>query len=258
MQSITEIVRLSITPVPPLQATVTVPVVWVILIFLDNIHTQVGVGIYYSKCQTTHQYILVQISQKLRKLWLLAFCICDKTDMLLICSWIIAHVDLMRDSYSTFPNSNSHSTFHIWLLVQYNGQVPRLSVSLWVNQLSQSNSTIMTAILIHLWSFIMTQVLYNVKPQSVCLDPCLPTVNWYEFRTIKHSMIGGKIAHLRNCFLDFAVEHWFGCRTTEPGFARDISTIEVWLIDMGVHSRGLRVKSLNSNYWWCFRSSVRK
>ena len=36
---------------------------------------------------------------------------------------------------------------------------------------------------------------------------------------------------LRNCFLDFAVEHWFGCRATEPGFAWDIGAIEVWLID---------------------------
>ena len=36
---------------------------------------------------------------------------------------------------------------------------------------------------------------------------------------------------LRNCFLDFAVEHWFGCRATEPGFAREIGAIEVWLID---------------------------
>ena len=36
---------------------------------------------------------------------------------------------------------------------------------------------------------------------------------------------------LRNCFLDFAVEHWFGCRTTELGFAGDIGAIEVWLID---------------------------
>ena len=36
---------------------------------------------------------------------------------------------------------------------------------------------------------------------------------------------------LRNCFLDFAVEHWFGCRATEPGFAGDIDAIEVWLID---------------------------
>ena len=36
---------------------------------------------------------------------------------------------------------------------------------------------------------------------------------------------------LRTCFLDFAVEHWFGCRATEPGFAGDIGAIEIWLID---------------------------
>ena len=36
---------------------------------------------------------------------------------------------------------------------------------------------------------------------------------------------------LRNCLLDFFVEHWFGCRATEPGFAGDIGAIEVWLID---------------------------
>ena len=37
----------------------------------------------------------------------------------------------------------------------------------------------------------------------------------------------------RNCFLDFAVEHWFGCRATEPGFTEDIGAMEVWLIDWG-------------------------
>ena len=35
---------------------------------------------------------------------------------------------------------------------------------------------------------------------------------------------------LRNCFLDFTVEHWFGCSATEPDFAGDIGAIEVWLI----------------------------
>ena len=39
---------------------------------------------------------------------------------------------------------------------------------------------------------------------------------------------------LRNCFLDFAVEHWFGCRTTEPGLHGDIGAIEVWLIDLNL------------------------
>ena len=30
-----------------------------------------------------------------------------------------------------------------------------------------------------------------------------------------------------NCLIDFAVEHRFGCRATEPGFAGDIGAIEV-------------------------------
>ena len=36
---------------------------------------------------------------------------------------------------------------------------------------------------------------------------------------------------LWNCFIDFAVKHWFGCRTTESGYTRDIGAIEIWLID---------------------------
>ena len=35
---------------------------------------------------------------------------------------------------------------------------------------------------------------------------------------------------LQNCFSDFAVEYQFGCRTTEPGFARDIGHTEICLI----------------------------
>ena len=33
---------------------------------------------------------------------------------------------------------------------------------------------------------------------------------------------------LWNCFIDFAVEHWFGCRATETGYAGDIGAIEIW------------------------------
>ena len=44
---------------------------------------------------------------------------------------------------------------------------------------------------------------------------------------------------LQNCFLDFAVEHWFGCRATEPGFAGDIDAIEVWLIDWLIVCNGM-------------------
>ena len=36
---------------------------------------------------------------------------------------------------------------------------------------------------------------------------------------------------LWNCVIDFAVEHRIGCRTTEPSFAGDIGTIEIWSID---------------------------
>ena len=36
---------------------------------------------------------------------------------------------------------------------------------------------------------------------------------------------------LWNCSFNFAVEHWFGCHTTEPGFAGDIGAMEIWLID---------------------------
>ena len=37
---------------------------------------------------------------------------------------------------------------------------------------------------------------------------------------------------LPNCFFDFAVEHWFDCNTTEPGFTGDIGAMEIWLIDL--------------------------
>ena len=36
---------------------------------------------------------------------------------------------------------------------------------------------------------------------------------------------------LWKCFIHFAVEHWFDCRTTESGFAGDIGAIANWLID---------------------------
>ena len=37
---------------------------------------------------------------------------------------------------------------------------------------------------------------------------------------------------LWNCFINFAVEHWFGCRATEPDYTGDICVIEIWLIDL--------------------------
>ena len=35
----------------------------------------------------------------------------------------------------------------------------------------------------------------------------------------------------RKCFINFAVEHWLVCRSTEPGFTGEIGAVEIWLID---------------------------
>ena len=40
-------------------------------------------------------------------------------------------------------------------------------------------------------------------------------------------------------FIDFAVEHRFGCRATEPGFVRDIGALEIWLIDWLINTFSL-------------------
>ena len=36
---------------------------------------------------------------------------------------------------------------------------------------------------------------------------------------------------LRNGITDFAVQHRFGCRGTEPGYAGNIDAVEIWLLD---------------------------
>ena len=54
-------------------------------------------------------------------------------------------------------------------------------------------------------------------------------------------------------FPRFAVEHWFACRATEPGFAGDIGAIEVWLIILegglnleGVLRRGSTIQACHA------------
>ena len=37
---------------------------------------------------------------------------------------------------------------------------------------------------------------------------------------------------LQKCLIDFVAEHWFSCHTTEPGYAGDIGTVEIRLIDI--------------------------
>ena len=44
---------------------------------------------------------------------------------------------------------------------------------------------------------------------------------------VPHKYLSSILYVFWNCFLDFAVEHGFGCRATEPGFAEDIGAIEV-------------------------------
>ena len=58
----------------------------------------------------------------------------------------------------------------------------------------------------------------------------LKTSLWFGLSPID-TIIPHGLLMLRNYFLDFAVEHWFGCRASEPGFVGDIGAIEVWLID---------------------------
>ena len=53
---------------------------------------------------------------------------------------------------------------------------------------------------------------------------------WLGLSPIDTSAPDGPLM-LWNCFIDFVVEHQFGCRATEPHFVRDISAIEIWLID---------------------------
>ena len=56
------------------------------------------------------------------------------------------------------------------------------------------------------------------------------TSNQYQSAYRKFHRIETRWAQ-ENCFLDFAVKHWFGCRATEPRFAGDIGAIKAWLID---------------------------
>ena len=53
----------------------------------------------------------------------------------------------------------------------------------------------------------------------------IPALYGIYFLVSIHTMM------LQNCFIDFAVEHQFECRAAEPGFARHIGTIEIWLIN---------------------------
>ena len=42
-----------------------------------------------------------------------------------------------------------------------------------------------------------------------------------------------------NCFIEFAIEHWFGCSATE-----DIGAIEIWLIEWLIASLAYKLVQL--------------
>ena len=62
--------------------------------------------------------------------------------------------------------------------------------------------------------------------QNIFSLPKIEVLSWSN--SLKHAwwplMLG-------NCFIHFTVEHRFGCRTAEPGYAGDTGAIEIWLID---------------------------
>ena len=69
-------------------------------------------------------------------------------------------------------------------------------------------------------------LLISCKLQATSEDKSL----WLGLSPIDASTPDGPLM-LQHCFIDFAVEYWFGCRATVPGFTGDIGTIETWLID---------------------------
>ena len=77
----------------------------------------------------------------------------------------------------------------------------------------------------------------SITTHSISSVWFLPQICFVRYPTIRFGLSPMDVVTphgllmLRNCFLDFAVEHWFGCRATESGFAGDIGAIEVWLID---------------------------
>ena len=38
-------------------------------------------------------------------------------------------------------------------------------------------------------------------------------------------------ADATSSFIIFAIEHWFGCRATEPALAENVGAMEIWLMD---------------------------
>ena len=67
---------------------------------------------------------------------------------------------------------------------------------------------------------------FSCNLQEVSQDTSL----WLGLSSIETSMSDGSLM-LWNHFINFAVEHQFGCCATQSGYNRDIGAIEIWLID---------------------------
>ena len=90
----------------------------------------------------------------------------------------------------------------------------------------------------------------KIADLNFLIGPKLYEANWLELQTkgyiakvqcaevcnIYINNMPNGLLILRNCFFDFAVEHWFGCRATKSGFTGDIGAIEIWLIDWLIYT----------------------
>ena len=86
--------------------------------------------------------------------------------------------------------------------------------------------------------FTLVVRLYGTTSRCLSIQPfqLLPSRNIWRHISLtwpfphRHARPDGQLMS-RNSFTDFAVEHRFSCPATEPGFAGDIGTIEIWLND---------------------------
>ena len=106
-------------------------------------------------------------------------------------------------------------------------------------------------------TLVLCNILPFVRPVEICskdrrvedwFNTYLGYLQYVSWCTNVWFMFMKGLLVFRNCFLDFAVEHCFGCRATEPGFVGDIDAIEVWLIDWLIDSCLYMLSSQNRLY----------
>ena len=121
--------------------------------------------------------------------------------------------------------------FSAWSILSENGMKRKAQAVLWY--------VFVSYLLVKVQSWLIFGFLLKFVPENVNVNDRFNIWNHRrsQFRpmgptfTSLSSATPHGLLMLRNCLIDFAVEHWFGCRATEPGFTRNIGDIEVWLID---------------------------